>query len=65
MGVVQIIKSNRSDIWVKQHPRIMEDGIYVPCQEYVLEGCESAYYLAISKEMFIEAYNKWIKGEEK
>jgi hypothetical protein len=27
----------------------------------VQEGCASDYRLIISKELFIEAYNKWIK----
>jgi hypothetical protein len=36
----------------------------MPYQEYVPEGCASAYKLVMSKEMFVEAYNKWIKGEE-
>ena len=51
--------------YVKQYPRIFVDGIYEPCHEYVMEGCQSTYRLVMSKEMFIEAYNKWIKGEEK
>lgn len=50
--------------WIKQHPYVSDDGIYVPYKDYVLEGCSSAYKLVISKEMFVEAYNKWIKGEE-
>lgn len=48
---------------VKQEPRIDDDGIWVPMCEYVPEGMVSNYRLVISKEMFIEAYNKWIKGE--
>ncbi len=50
--------------YVKQYPYVGDDGIYTPCEEYALEGCASAYRLVISKEMFVEAYNKWIKGEE-
>lgn len=49
--------------YIKQHPYVGEDGIYMPCQEYVPEGYE-LYNLLISKELFVEAYNKWIKGEE-
>lgn len=48
---------------VKQEPRIDDKGIWVPVHEYVPENMVSAYRLVISKEMFIEAYNKWIKGE--
>lgn len=36
-----------------------DDGIYVP-YEY-----DSRYHkLLISKELFVEAYNKWIRGEK-
>ena len=46
---------------IKQHPYVGDDGIYVPCEEYVPEGCSSAYRCVLTKEMFVEAYNKWIK----
>lgn len=49
--------------WVKQEPYVREDGIYMPIEEYVLEGCTGIYKKLISKELFVEAYNKWIKGE--
>lgn len=33
------------------------DGIYVPC------SCDHRYHqMLISKELFVEAYNKWIKS---
>lgn len=48
---------------VKQEPYIDDDGIYIPMEEYVPEGCISAYKCIMTKEMFIEAYNKWIKDE--
>lgn len=48
---------------VKQEPRIDDKGIWVPVHEYVPENMVSSYRLIISKEMFVEAYNKWIKGE--
>ena len=50
-------------IEVKQEPRIDDKGIWMPVHEYVPENMVSAYRLVISKEMFVEAYNKWIKGE--
>ncbi len=53
-----------SDVWVKQYPYVDEKGIYVPCAEYVQEGCASTYRLVISKEMFVEAYNKWIRSAD-
>ena len=57
---VQEVKIRRNT-YVKQEPYVGEDGIYVPCEEYVPEGCTSAYRCVLTKEMFIEAYNKWIK----
>lgn len=45
-------------------PYVAEDGIYVPLAEYVEEGFESVYKCLITKEIFVEAYNKWIKGEK-
>ena len=50
-------------VYVKQHPYVGDDGIYMPVQEYVPNDCCSEYRMILSKEMFIEAYNKWIKGE--
>ena len=47
--------------YIKQYPYVGDDGIYIPCEEYVEEGCSSAYKCILTKEMFIEAYNKWIK----
>lgn len=46
--------------YVKQEPYVGEDGIYMPLVEYVEEGCRSHYRLVITKELFIEAYEKWI-----
>lgn len=51
--------------YVKQEPYVNDEGIWVPCNEYVPDGCASNYRLVMTKEMFVEAYNKWIKGEER
>ena len=48
---------------VKQEPYVDDKGIWIPVHEYMPENMVSAYRLVLSKEMFIEAYNKWIKGE--
>lgn len=48
--------------YVKQEPYVNDIGIYVPVKEYAPKGTMSAYRLLISQEMFVEAYNKWIKG---
>lgn len=54
----------RREVYVQQFPYVNDIGIYIPCEEYVQEGFRSNYKLLISKEMFVEAYNKWIKGEK-
>ena len=61
-----ILKTRRTEerAYVKQEPYVGEDGIYMPINSYVPEGTESTYKLIITKKMFIEAYNKWIKGTE-
>ena len=39
-------------------PYVGDDGIYIP------DSYDSrCYRMLISKELFVEAYNKWIKGE--
>lgn len=48
------------DYYVKQEPFVGEDGIYIPVVQYAKEGC-GVYNQVISKELFVEAYNKWIK----
>lgn len=50
--------------YIKQEPYIDNDGVWEPCEPYVSEGCASKYRLVMSKDMFVEEYNKWIKGEE-
>lgn len=39
-------------------PYVGDDGIYIP-DSYDSRYCR----MLISKELFVEAYNKWIKGE--
>lgn len=49
--------------YIKQNPYVGEDGIYVPLEPYVQEGCSSNHKCIMTKEMFVEAYNKWIKND--
>ena len=49
--------------YIRQNPYVDDEGMWVPCEEYVPEDCVSNYRLVMTKEMFVEAYNKWIKGE--
>lgn len=59
------VKEGRVDVseqeYIKQHPFVNDTGIYMPSKEYVRKGFVSEYRLVMSKEMFVEAYNKWIK----
>lgn len=48
--------------YVKQEPYINNEGIWIPVHEYVEEGLESVYRCVMTKEMFVEAHNKYIKG---
>ena len=50
--------------YIKQKPFVDDHGIYMPVNEYVHEGCASQYRCLMTKEMFIEAYNKWIKNDD-
>lgn len=59
-----VYKPSKQLEYIKQEPYVDDNGIWVPLQEYAPEGCASYYKLVISKEMFVEAYNKWIKGTE-
>lgn len=59
--MVKKIKHNTT--YVKQHPYVGDAGIYFPCEEYVPEGFTSSYRCVLTKEIFVEAYNKWIKEE--
>ena len=49
--------------YVFHYPYVDDDGIYVPSQHYVEKGFSPKYKLLISKDMFVEAYNKWVKGD--
>ena len=46
---------------VKCKPYIADDGIYVPVYDYQYKGDRQLSKLLISKELFVEAYNRWIK----
>lgn len=51
--------------YVKQEPYINDEGIWIPTEEYVLEGYSSTYRCLIKKDLFVEAYEKWIKNDNK
>ena len=57
-------KDDKFEVWVKQEPYIGEGCIYKPIYAYAPEGIRMSYEMIISKEMFVEAYNRWIKEVE-
>lgn len=59
---INIGKIESAKIYVEQFPFVDDDGIYIPLEQYVPEGCASNYKCIMTKEMFVAAYNKWIKN---
>jgi hypothetical protein len=51
--------------YVKLEPYVNESGIWFPCEGYGVEGAPHAYKCLITKELFVEAYEKWIKNDSK
>jgi hypothetical protein len=47
-------------VYVPTKPIIKDDGIYMPVVDSVREGEEPYYKLVMSKDMFIEAYIRWV-----
>jgi hypothetical protein len=56
------MKTN-NQIYVLQKPYVGDDGIYIPCEPYAPVDCATTYECILSRDLFVEAYNKWIKGE--
>lgn len=50
--------------YTQHFPYVGDDAIYVPVNPVTKNGTMSAYKPLITKELFIEAYNKWIKDAE-
>ena len=48
---------------IKLEPRVSEDGIYVPIEEYVYDDQPKDYRRVMTKELFVEAYKKYILEE--
>lgn len=49
--------------WEKQYPYVDGYGIFVPTEEYKKHDDPGIFKCIITRELFVEAYNKWIKGE--
>lgn len=54
-----------SGYYVKLKPYVDDYGIHVPDQEYVSKDTPGTYRCIMTKEVFVEAFNKWIVGEKK
>lgn len=50
--------------WKKTKPILLDDGIYMPEVPYVRDGDNIPCTLVMTKEMFIEAYNRWILHDD-
>ena len=46
--------------YIPTKPMITDEGIFLPLVDSVREGTEPYYKLVMSKDMFIEAYTRWI-----
>lgn len=57
-GEIKILRCDDKDY----APYVNDDGIYVPIA-YAAYGNLVYHQRIITKEMFVEAYNKWIKKE--
>ena len=55
---------NNAVEYVRHDPYVSDDGIHVPSQYYVEKGFDPKYKLLMSKDVFIDAYNRWIKGAD-
>lgn len=62
--IVDLDRVIKKNTLVQQKPYVGEDGIYFPTEEFVPEGYASTYRCLITKELFVEAFNKWIKNKE-
>lgn len=50
--------------WVKNKPYVDENGIYTPCNDYSQSGKGCMYKLAIPREIFIEAFEKFCRHQD-
>lgn len=64
MCINSVYNPANKQVWVKSKPFVDDSGIYMPLEPYVREGCEiSTYQLVMTKEMFQEAYKRYILNE--
>lgn len=47
----------------KQYPYVDDKGIYIPSQEYAHPDDIVIYKCVLTKELFVDAYNLWIRND--
>jgi len=50
---------------VFNEPYVDDVGIYAPVNEYTIKGYPATYKLVMTKDMFVEAYDKYIAHRER
>lgn len=52
----------RKTEYIKHEPYVGEEAIYIPAVPWAAKGEMVPYKALITKDLFVEAYNKWIKN---
>lgn len=55
---------DNNSFYIEQKPYVDDKAIWAPDRHFILEGSPSHYHPIISKEMFCEAYDKWVAPRE-
>ena len=63
--MIETSKSHTSEQpeWFKAMPKVTDDAILMPMQPIYQTGTAVSYKTVMTREVFIEAYKKWILGE--
>lgn len=60
--IVPIFQRSDTNEFIKLEPRVDDQGIWIPVGPYCRSGDSPTYQMVMSKEMFVEAYNRYIKN---
>ena len=55
---------DNNSFYIEQKPYVDDKAIWAPDRHFILEGSPRHYHSIISKEMFLEAYDKWVVPRE-
>ena len=58
---IDTINMEEGEMWYPTYPYVDDKGIWIPLSPYANDKVASDYKLLISKEMFVEAYNRYIR----